>query len=58
MKKNLEIDSKHNQYFVEFNTKDKAILCEVSLTFVRLFKTGNFDLNWLKSKVTEIYIKK
>lgn len=58
MKKYLEFHFKNNHYFVKVNTSDKAVIYEISKTFIRLFKSGNFNLNWLKTKVIEIHIKK
>ena len=53
----LEFNFKQNVYFIKEKTENEITLIEISKTFIRLYKSGRFDLNWLKSKALEIRIK-
>lgn len=54
---NLEFNFKQNSYFIKSIISNEIRMVEVSKIFIRLYKSGNFDLEWLKSKVIEIEIK-
>ena len=51
------LDFKNNIYFIKEIKNNEIILVEISKTYIRLYKSGIFNLNWLKSKVSEIYLK-
>lgn len=54
---NLDLNSKQNIYFVKRIKENEIILLEIPKTFIRFYKSNNFDLDWLKLKSSVISIK-